>query len=626
MDRNSITGILIIVAILIGYSVITKPSREEMADQKRVADSISYVRQQDAMAAAAATELSNETETVADIENERINQNSSSVPNNTADYGVYSSSLDGENEFYSIENDILKILISKKGGKPFSVELKEYQTHDSLPLMILEGDMNRFGLEFFSDGKTIKTNDLFFELTESKENVIVSSSPESIALRLNVDEFGAYIEYKYTLNPDSYLMDFDLRMNGMDSYRTDNVQLHWEVYSPQQEMGRQNESNYTNLYYKYHEGDIEKFKLRSKKDIQDITESTKIRWVGYKQQFFTSVILSKEKAFDGAYMSSEIMADDSKYIRHFNSELNIPYDRTSDFIMPMNFYFGPNHFQTLKKIGFDLEELVTIGGSIIRIMNAYIIIPIFNWLDNFIGNYGIIILLLTLIIKMSLLPLTYKSFMSQAKMRALKPEIDEINKKIPKEKSMERQQATMALYRKVGANPMGGCLPMMLQMPILYAMFRFFPLSIELRQEGFLWAHDLSTYDSILNLPFTIPMYGDHVSLFTLLMTVSTVFSMKLNSNPTGMDNQMPGMKGMMYMMPVMFMLILNNFSAGLTYYYFLANMITLGQNYLFKHFIDEEQLRKKLHAKKAKAKGKSKFKQRLEDAAKQRGFNLPKK
>ena len=191
---------------------------------------------------------------------------------------------------------------------------------------------------------------------------------------------------------------------------------------------------------------------------------------------------------------------------------------------------------------------------------------------------------------------------------------------------MERQQATMALYRKVGANPMGGCLPMILQMPILYAMFRFFPLSIELRQEGFLWAHDLSTYDSILNLPFTIPMYGDHVSLFTLLMTISTVASMKLNSNPTGMDNQMPGMKGMMYMMPVMFMLILNNFSAGLTYYYFLANIITLAQNYLFKYFIDEEELRKKLHAKKAKVKGKSKFQQRLEEAAKQRGYNLPKK
>lgn len=622
MDRNSIIGIVIIAVILIGYSVLTKPSRVEMAEQQRVADSIRIVQKE---AAAVQTQLPPATaeydapdsvmKPVPGIE-QTVNQ----------DLGIYTAALEGENEFYTIENNKIKLTLSKLGGKLFSVQLKQYQTYDSLPLMLFDGEKNKFGLEFFSDGKTIHTNDLYFTLSDGFKSTVVESSPQTIALRLRVDEFGSYIEYRYTVNPDRYLVDFNIEMKGMDKYRTDNVQLRWGIFSPQQERGRTNEKNYTNLYYRFYEGDIEKFKLRTKKDVQEITEATKIGWVGYKQQFFSSVILAETIPFEGGYMSSEALPAESRELMHFESELNIPYNRSSDFNMPLQFYFGPNHFQSLKRIGYKLEELVTIGGSIIRVLNAYIIIPIFNWLNRFISNYGIIILLLTLIIKMALLPLTYKSFMSQAKMRALKPEIDEINKKIPKDKAMERQQATMALYRKVGANPMGGCLPMILQMPILYAMFRFFPLSIELRQESFLWATDLSTYDSILNLPFTIPMYGDHVSLFTLLMTVSTILSMKFNTNPVGGDSQMPGMKSMMYIMPVMFMFVLNSFSAGLTYYYFLANLITLGQNYLFKQFVDEEKLRKKLYAKKAKAKTKSKFQQRLEQAAKQRGYQLPKR
>jgi YidC/Oxa1 family membrane protein insertase len=250
---------------------------------------------------------------------------------------------------------------------------------------------------------------------------------------------------------------------------------------------------------------------------------------------------------------------------------------------------------------------------------------LFNFLNKFIGNYGIIILILTLIIKTVLYPLTFKSYQSQAKMKVLKPMVDELAKKFPKkEDAVKKQQATMDLYKKAGVSPMGGCLPMALQMPILFAMFRFFPSSIELRQESFLWATDLSTYDSILDLPFTIPMYGDHVSLFTLLMTVSTILTTRLNS-PTGQD-QMPGMKMMMYMMPVMFMLILNNFSSGLTYYYFLANLITLGQNWISKRFIDEQAVLRKLEANRKKPVQKSKFQQRLEEAAKQKGYKPAKK
>jgi YidC/Oxa1 family membrane protein insertase len=279
----------------------------------------------------------------------------------------------------------------------------------------------------------------------------------------------------------------------------------------------------------------------------------------------------------------------------------------------------------LRQYDIDLERLVYLGYAIVRPVNKYLIIPTFNFLRRFIDNFGIIILLLTVFIKTILFPFTYKSYISQAKMRALKPEIDEVNKKFGNDKAMEKQQATMALYKKAGVNPMGGCLPMLLQFPILIAMFFFFPTSIELRQESFLWAHDLSTYDSIVNLPFTIPFYGDHVSLFCLLMTITTIISTRLNQQATTAQG-MPGMKTMMYMMPVMFLFILNNYSSGLSYYYFLANVITIGQTYIIRSFIDEDKIRAKLQVNKKKPVKKSKFQKRLEDMAKQRGVQMPKK
>lgn len=620
MDRNSIIGIVIIAGILIGYTFLTKPSREEIAQQKHYADSIQLVEITKAAAAKAATASFDSLP--------KQSQTLGLQPATTAsNLGVFTSHSEGKSEFYTIENSKLKIVISNEGARPYHVELKEYKTYDKNPLILFEGDSSMLGLEFFSDGKTISTNNLYFETDAKSKDIVVTDAAQTVKFKLLVDSLGGFIEYSYTLYPDSYFLDFKINMNGMDQYRTDNVQLKWEIYSPQQEMGRTNESSYTNLYYRFYEGEVEKFKERSKKDFQEITESTKLQWVGYKQQFFSAAIVADKVAFEGGYMKSENQPETSKYIKKFTSELSLPYDRTASFEMPIHFYFGPNHFQTLKKIGFQLEELVTLGSSIIRWINAYVVIPIFNWLDNFIFNYGIIILLLTIIIKIALLPLTYRSYLSMAKMRVLKPQVDEINLKIPKEKAMERQQATMALYKKVGVNPLGGCLPMLLQMPILYAMFRFFPSSIELRQESFLWAHDLSTYDSILTLPFTIPMYGAHVSLFTILMTVTTILSMKMSGQTPGADSAMPGMKTMMYIMPVMFMLILNSFSAGLTYYYFLANVITIGQNYLFKFFIDEEAILKKLNSKKAKATDgkKSSFQQKLENMAKQRGYKLPK-
>ncbi len=558
MDRNSVIGILIIAVILIGYSVLMKPSQEEMEAQKRRADSLRQVQteqmleQQKQSKAEEAPAVDTAAAVVPEAKKEL-----------KKDMGIFTPRTVGEEKYYVLENDKLKLTISNKGGRPYTVQLKNFQTYDSLPLILFTGDSTVFGLQFFSDGRSVSTNDLYFDKITEENLSVAKDSSVSLEMRLPVDSSGAYIQYKYTIHPGRYLVDIDLSMKNMEEYRTDNVQLNWVQFAPQQEQNRSNEQNWSNLYYRYYQGEVEKFKARTKKEVQDVNETTKIDWLAYKDQFFASVLIADKIPFEGGYIAYERLPEPHKNLARFSAELAIPYERTNDFLMPMHFYFGPNNFKGLKRIGFNLQDLVTIGGSIIRWINAWVIIPIFNFLNRFISNYGIIILLLTLIIKLALLPLTFRSYMSQAKMRALKPEIEELNAKIPKDKAMERQQATMALYKKAGVNPMGGCLPMLFQMPILYAMFRFFPTSIELRQQPFLWAHDLSTYDSIMHLPFTIPMYGDHVSLFTLLMTVSTILSMRLNSSPTGADTQMPGMKGMMYVMPVMFMFILNSYSAG---------------------------------------------------------------
>ncbi len=324
-------------------------------------------------------------------------------------------------------------------------------------------------------------------------------------------------------------------------------------------------------------------------------------------------------------VKSYLTPESEKYIRYYTSELGLPFTASAPEPLSMKLYFGPNSTTILKKEGMELDQLVFLGKNIIGWINRFLIIPVFNWLDNYIGSYGIIILILTILIKIVLFPLTYKSYQSTAKMAVLKPQVDELSKKFPKkEDALKKQQATMDLYKRAGVNPMGGCLPTLLQMPILFAMFRFFPVSIELRQEAFLWATDLSTYDSILTLPFTIPLYGNHVSLFTLLMTGSTLLTMKMTGASPGSDQ--PGMKMMMYMMPVMFMLILNNFSSGLTYYYFLANIITYIQNIVSKRFINADAVLATLEENRKKPLKKSKWQARLEDAARQRGINPSKK
>ncbi len=624
MDRKSIIGIVLIAVIFIVWGQLNKKSKEELEEaRKQMTDSTQVVK------ADSIAKPDKDTVVVQPKKEEQIVQvvdttsdvDSLSIEKLRGKYGEFAESVLGEQDFYTVENDLLVLKVATKGGRPYSVELKDYMTHDTLPLKLFDGDSTVFGLRFGVEGKTpFSTNDLYFDPQTSKKKILVKDKPGKLAMRLAVSD-QRYIEYIYTISPGSYLVDMDIKlvgMNDIDTWNRNIIDLNWEMYSPRQEMGWKNESYYTTIYYKRFEEKVDFLNARSKK--QDAVEiSTGIEWLAFKDQFFSSVIIA-ESTFSNANFQSVVQPEESKFIKQFKSELGLPFERQVNEEISLKFFFGPNKYKLLKKKYGDmrLHDLVTVGRNIIKWINQGIIINIFDALDNYIDNYGIIILLLTIIIKLFLFPLTYRSYLSQAKMRVLKPQIDEINKKIPAEKAMERQKATMALYKKVGVSPMGGCLPMLLQMPILFAMFRFFPTSIELRQESFLWAHDLSTYDAVIqwqgNIPIISKVFGNHLSLFTLLMTVSTIITMRINSQATGTTTQMPGMKGMMYIMPVMFMFILNNYSSGLTYYYFLANMITFVQNLIFKQVVDEDAVLKKLESKKAKPKKKSNFQSKLEE------------
>jgi len=624
MDKNSIIGIIIIVGILVIYSIINKPSEEEKERRQRVYDSLNAVRQEQAEKELALQRQQDSLKNMPiDIHDTTTRQS------HIQELGDFAGAAKGENEFYTIENELLKLAISTKGGRPYSVMLKNYKTSDQQPLILFSGDSTIFGFNFGYQNRSISTNELFFIPSVSEKNLYAGSDSVSLSMRLNT-ESNKYIEYVYTVYKDKYMVGFRINLVGLEDISTsfsESIDLIWEMYASQQEKGKKNENIYTTIYYKPFEDDVDYFKSRTGKEIQSEEIPTKVEWIAFKNQFFSSVIVA-DKPFENATIEYLNLPEEDKYLKKFMAEIGIPFSHSPNETVDLKFYFGPNKYNLLKKYKeHELKDLVTVGKGIIKWINQFVIISIFDWLSKYIGNYGIIILLLTIIIKIGLLPLTYRSYLSQAKMRVLKPQIDELNKKYPKGKEMEKQQATMALYKKAGASPFGGCLPQLLQFPILFAMFRFFPTSIELRQESFLWAKDLSTYDSILNLPFSLPLgFGDHVSLFTLLMTVSTIISMRVSSQTTASSQQMPGMKTMMYIMPVMFMFILNSFSAALTYYYFLANMITFGQNWLFKQFIDEEELLRKMQARQAKPKKKSGWQERMEKMARERGYRPPAK
>lgn len=604
MDRNSFIGLLIIAALIIGYSIYTRPTKEEV---------LKYRHQQDSVALA--KKLSAQTPSSA--------KNSTS-PADTAQLksklGNFATALAGKEEVFTMENENIKVFISSKGGKVQNVWLKKYKTYNGKPLMLFK-EAPEFGLNLPVDNHNVNTNDLFFAAA-GKSFVVSGNGTDQISLRLQTDS-SRFIEYLYSLKGDSYDVGFKINIKGFNDKIASNAQsiaLNWKATIPRQEKYIVAERNASTIYFNNSEKGVDY--LSETSDKRD-TATAKVKWVSFKQQYFTAVLIA-DGSFNKQLLETKADRESVADVKTLSASLALPYQHKPEESIGMRFYFGPNNYKLLKKYDLELEKQIQLGWGIFGWVNRFIVINIFHWLDGFNLNYGLVILILTLAIKLLLTPFTYKAYLSQAKMKVLKPEIEEIQAK-KGDDPMKNQQELMALYKKAGVSPFGGCLPMVLQMPILFAMFRFFPASIELRQQSFLWAKDLSTYDSVWDLGFNIPGYGDHVSLFTLLMTISTLIYTRMNSQFTPANAQM---KWMSYLMPIIFLGVFNNYAAGLSYYYFLANILTFGQQYLFRLAIDEKAIHEQIQENKKRPASltKSKFQLKLEEMAKAKGNYKPKK
>ena len=638
MDKKSIIGIAVVAVLFLGFAYFNSQQQKEYLEQKAayeayvdsvaaaaraaapVADSLASgngVQAEVAAAEAAAAARERQVETLGES---------------------LTAAREAEAEEFIVENDVMAVLFSTRGGQIKGVTLKDYTQYGprgkrDRKIEMMDPATARFGLSFYLKNglKNVPVNTLDYVFT-AQPVVGEADGAKSVVMRLPVAE-RAYLEYRYliydTEAPErDYLVDFDVRLVNMapEMANQTQIQIDWANTTFQNEKGFQNENMYTTLSYRFpDETSIEELGMSEGAKSKNI--STQVNWVAFKQQFFSSVFIAPDNV-SYANLAFDTAAPESSLLKTFTAQMGVPYTPQTEGY-DFAFYFGPNKYSILKKIGepggadIYLERLVPLGWGIFGWVNRWCVIPVFDFLRNYIGSFGIIIFILVLLVKLVISPLTYKSYVSMAKMRLVKPQIDELAKKYPKpEDAMKKQQATMELYKKAGINPMGGCIPMLIQMPILIAMFRFFPASIELREQPFLWADDLSSYDSIVNLPFSIPFYGDHVSLFALLMAVSLFGYSWFNYQQTASSQpQMAGMKFMMvYMMPIMMLFWFNSYSSGLCYYYLLSNIFTIGQTLVIRRMVDDNKIHAIMQANAAKkSKGKkSKFQQRYEELMRQ--------
>lgn len=651
MDRNSVTGLILIAAIVIGFSIFNKPSAEDIEAAQRYNDSIAAVQAdslrliEEANALTAQLDSTEKADAViAAMEEERrldsikaanpeladsLNQIAAAKAEAAAEvelqakrdeYGPFASSSSGKDDLIKVENEKLEILIAAKGGRIASVRLKEFVTYDSLPVFLWEQEQSGYGINLYNGGKKLNTSDFYFE-PSGGDITLTGEDNAELRMRLKADNGSGYVEYVYGFKGNTYDLDFDINVVGLGDLldnKNQSVDFFWYATPKTKEKSIETERRYCTIMWRPVDGDREYMWENS--DDEEVLE-TDARWVAFKQDFFSAILTADEAFSKNSVLNTNKVASDT-FLLNYRTTLSVPVKDASNASAGMSFYFGPNDYGILSDYEEGYEEVIDLGWGIFGYVNRWVVIPIFHVLEGMGLPYGLIIFLLTIIIKIILLPLMYRNYRSSAKMRVLKPEIDELNTKYPDKKdAMKKQQAQMELYRKTGVNPMAGCVPMLIQMPILYAMFRFFPSSIELRQESFLWADDLSGYDSVLDLGFNIPMYGDHISLFTLLMAISTWLYTRMNSSqmPTANQPGMPNMKIIMNFFPFMMILFFNNFSSALSYYYLIANLTSIGQMYLIKrYFIDENKLRAKIEENKKKPKKQSKFAARLAEIQKQ--------
>ena len=635
MDKKSIIGIAVVAVLFLGFAYLNtneqKKYEQEMAAWQATQDSLAAVNRAAAVAADTTAVIA-PTDSVAVAE-------AAVRERQVETLGEYlAAAREAAPEEFTVENDVMSVRFSTRGGQVTGVTLKDYRKYaprkeEGRPVEMMDPETAQFGMTFYVrnglNNVDVNTLDYVFEADP------VTTTPDGaqlVVMRLPVAA-DASLEYRYliydTASPErDYLVDFDVRLVNMAAEMANQTQirLDWAASTYQNEKGFKNENMYTTVAYRFPgDSSVEELSMSEEERSKEVT--TSVNWVAFKQQFFSSVFIAPENV-SYANMGFTTAQPGSGYVKNFRAQMTVPYTADTEGY-DFAFYYGPNKYSILKKVtateGDDLymERLIPLGWGIFGWVNRWFVIPVFDFLRNYIPSFGIVILILAVLIRLIISPLTYKSYVSMAKMRLIKPQVDELAKKYPKqEDAMKRQQATMELYKKAGINPMGGCIPLLIQMPILIAVFRFFPASIELRDQPFLWADDLSSYDSILNLPFSIPFYEDHVSLFALLMAASMFFYSYYNYQQTAStQTQMPGMKFMMvYLMPVMLLLWFNSYASGLCYYYLLSNLLTIGQTLVIRRMVDDSKIQAIMQANAArKSNGKkSKFQQRYEELMRQ--------
>lgn len=529
----------------------------------------------------------------------------------------YSASLpSASNNTTKLSNDVLDLSIANKGGYITEARVAQFKTYDSIPVYLIKDGNASLNLNFTtSDGRVINTKDMYFEPTLSK-----SGENQVLSMKLKVSE-SEYLEYLYVMKPGEYMLDFSIRSQGLRDVISSSsaVNLDWQLKGYRHSKSIEYENKYTELAWEYEDGDDD---YLGQGELND-NEAEDVTWVAYKQHFFSSILLTDTPFAKGKFVSKNLVEDeeiDTIYTKEFATTLPLEL-KGGELNYNMNWYYGPTDYKILNNYDRNLDEVVPLGWGIFGWINKYIFIPFFAFLSGFLPSYGIAIIVMTIVVRIVLSPVTYKSYLSQAKMKVLKPEINELNEKY-KDNAMKKQQEIMKLYSKAGASPMSGCLPALMQIPVFYALFQFFPSAFQLRQKGFLWADDLSSYDTIAELPFTIPFYGDHVSLFPILASIAIFIYMMMTTGQTMQNNQQPGMPNMkfiMYLSPIMMLFFFNNFASGLSLYYFVSNLITIFIMLVIKYaIIDEDKIHAKIQENKKKPKKQGKFAKKMQEMMEQ--------
>lgn len=615
LDVNSLIGFILIGGILIWMLFLNQPTPEELEAEQTQSEQVE--------------------ETPANIDPDLNQSESEEIVSTEADSAAaaraqgrlgafaYSASLPSATENTTIiENDVLELKIDNKGGYISEANLKGFKTFDSIPVSLIKDGNAAFNLNLkTTDGRSLNTQDLYFEpsITQSGENTVLS-----MRLKVSEDEF---LEYRYELIPGEYMLDFSIRSQGLNDIldSSQEVMLDWQLQAYRNAKSLSYENRYTEIVFEYDGG---KDDYTGQGDRAE-EEEENISYVAYKQHFFTSILLTDTPFARGKFVSQNLEDEDSPFTKAFHTTLALEV-KGGELAYNMNWYYGPSDFHILDSYDRNLDEIMPLGWGIFGWINQYIFIPFFGFLGSVLPNYGIAIIVMTIIVRIALSPVTYKSYLSQAKMKVLRPEMDELNEKY-KDNAMKKQQETMKLYSKAGVNPMSGCVPALMQLPIFYALFQFFPSAFSLRQEGFLWADDLSSYDTIASLPFEIPFYGDHVSLFPILASIAILIYMQMTTGQTMANAQQPGMPNMkfiMYLSPLFMLVFFNNYASGLSLYYFVSNLITIGIMLVIKNvIIDDKKIHEKIQANKTKPKKKkgrfaTKMQEMMEEAERQQKAN----